>query len=53
MTALIQALSRLSTTASNVNTTWKVLTVFCLAGLVVSLLCANNGIDLTPAFVGP
>lgn len=51
MTALIQALSRLSTTASNVNTT--LLTVFCLAGLVVSLLCANNGIDLTPAFVGP
>jgi len=50
MIELLQALSRLSTTASNVDLTWKVLTVFCLAGLVISLICANSGVDLSPGF---
>jgi hypothetical protein len=53
MSALIQALSRLSSTASNVDITWQVLTIFCLAGLVLSLMCATHGIDLTLGFVGP
>lgn len=38
MTALVQAVSRFSSAASNVDTTWKVLVVFCLAGLVISLI---------------
>ena len=38
MTVLIQAVSRFSRTASNADTTWKVLLVFCLAGLVISLI---------------
>jgi hypothetical protein len=50
MTALVQALFRLTKTASNVDITWKVLMVFCLAGLVVSLLCATYGLDLSPGF---
>lgn len=52
MTALAQALSRFSTATNIENQTLKVLTVFCLAGLVASLLCATYGIDLTQAFVG-
>ncbi|HEY2246640.1 MAG TPA: hypothetical protein VGH70_04280 [Bradyrhizobium sp.] len=50
MTALVQVLFRLTKTASYVDFTWKVLTVFCLAGLVVSLLCATHGLDLSPGF---
>lgn len=50
MTALIQALTRLSATTSNVDITTKVLLIFCLAGLVVSLLCATYGLDLSPGF---
>ena len=53
MTALAQVFSRISRNASNLDITWKVLTVFCLAGLVVSLICASNGIDITPGFVSP
>jgi hypothetical protein len=48
MTALVQAFSRFSA-ATNIETeTLKVLTVFCCAGLVVSLLCATWGLDLSP-----
>lgn len=53
MSTFIRTLSRLSDAASNVDITWQVLTIFCLAGLLVSLTCANHGIDLTPGFVGP
>jgi hypothetical protein len=53
MNTLIQAFSRLSDAASNVDTTWQVLTIFCLAGLLISLMCVNHGIDLTLGFVGP
>jgi hypothetical protein len=30
--------------------TLKLLAVFCCAGLVVSLLCATHGLDLSPGF---
>jgi hypothetical protein len=54
MTALIQAFSRLSATTSNIDPTAKLLMIFSLTGLVVSLVCATYaGIDLTPGFVGP
>jgi hypothetical protein len=54
MTALVQVLSRISRAASSVDViTWKVLMVFCLAGLVISLICASNGVDLDPGFAGP
>jgi hypothetical protein len=50
MTALVQAISRVS---SNVDITWKSLTVFCLAGLVISLIFAGGGADFPSGFVGP
>jgi hypothetical protein len=53
MVELLQALSRISTNASNVHITWKVLTVFCLAGLAISLVCASNGIDVSAGFASP
>jgi hypothetical protein len=53
MIALVQLFSRISRTASNVDNTWKVLTVFCLTGLVLSLLRGSNGANLIPEFVGP
>lgn len=53
MTALIRTLSRLSDAASNADVTWQLVTIFCLAGLLISLACANHGFDLTPGFVGP
>ena len=46
MIELLQALSRLSTATSNVDITWELLLVFCLIGLVVSLVCASNGVEL-------
>ena len=51
MIELLQVLSRLST-ASKYDFTWKVLMVFCLAGLVISLVLVNNGIDITAGFRG-
>ena len=53
MTELLQALSRISTNASNLDMTWKLLTVFCLAGLVISLVCASSGVDITSGLVSP
>ena len=50
MTALVQAFSHLSATANTRTETLKVLTAFCCAGLVVSLLCATCGLDLGPGF---
>lgn len=57
MTALVQAISRFSA-ATNIETeTLKVLAIFCCAGLVVSLLCATYGLDISAGFsdqfVGP
>ncbi len=53
MSALVQVFSRISRTATNVDFTWKVVTIFCLAGLVLSLAFATNGIDITAGFVAP
>jgi hypothetical protein len=50
MIELIQALSRFSATASNAEITGQLLAVLCLAGLVISLALASNGVDLTPNF---
>ena len=47
MTALVQAFSRLSVTTDTKTETLKVLTAFCCAGLVVSLLFATYGLDLS------
>ena len=53
MTALAQAISRISTATSKFDTSWMVVTIFSLAGLVISMLCLNLGIDFTQPFVGP
>jgi hypothetical protein len=50
MTALVQAFSRLSATANTETETLKVLAAFSCAGLVVSLLFATLGLDLTSGF---
>jgi len=50
MTALVQALSRISAGANVETETLKVLGLFCGAGLVVSLLFATYGLDLSPGF---
>ena len=50
MTALVQAFSRFSA-ATNIETeTLKMLTIFCGVGLVISLLVASYGLDLSPGF---
>jgi hypothetical protein len=49
MTALVQALSRFGST--NVETeTLKLLAIFCGAGLLVSIVLATYGLDLSPGF---
>jgi hypothetical protein len=52
MTALIQALSRpFAATTTNAETaTLRVLAIFCCAGLVVSMMLASYGLDLSPGF---
>jgi hypothetical protein len=50
MIELIQALSRFSATASNAEITGQLLAVLCLAGLVISLALASNGVDLNIEF---
>ena len=50
MTALVQALSRISSTTNIETETLKVLAAFCCAGLAVSLLVATYGVDLSPGF---
>jgi hypothetical protein len=50
MAALVQALSRFSATTNIETETLKILAAFCCAGLVVSLLCATYGLDLSPGF---
>jgi hypothetical protein len=50
MTALVQALSRISASTNVEAETLKVLGLFCGAGLVVSLLFATYGLDLSPGF---
>lgn len=48
MTALVQALSRLSTPANTEAETPKVVAIFCGTGFLVSLLLAIYGFDLGP-----
>ena len=50
MTALVQAISRFSTTTNIETETLKILAAFCCAGLVVSLMCATYGLDISPGF---
>jgi len=50
MTALVRAFSRLSATTHIETETLKVLAIFCCAGLVLSLLLATYGLDLSPGF---
>jgi hypothetical protein len=49
MTALIQALSRLASTDAETETL-KLLAMFCGAGLLVSIVLATYGLDLSPGF---
>jgi hypothetical protein len=51
MTALVQALYRLSVTSSNPEIeTLKLLAILCDIGVFVSILCASYGLDLSPGF---
>jgi hypothetical protein len=50
MTALVQAFSRFSATSNVETDTLKVLAAFSCAGLVVSLLFATLGLDLSSSF---
>jgi hypothetical protein len=49
MTALVQAFYRASHTETEIDML-KMVTLFCGAGLFVSLLCATYGLDLSPGF---
>jgi hypothetical protein len=49
MTALVQALYRASHTETETDVL-KMVTLFCCAGLFVSLLFATYGLDLNPGF---
>jgi hypothetical protein len=53
MTAFVQAFFRTSTAETETRTETDVFTVvalFCGAGLVVSVICAAYGLDLSPGF---
>jgi hypothetical protein len=49
MTALVQALSRLSGTESETDV-FKIVAIFCGVGLFVSFTLATYGLDLSPGF---
>jgi hypothetical protein len=50
MTALVQAISRLTAKTSSESEPLKVLAILCAAGLLVSILLATYGLDLSPDF---
>jgi hypothetical protein len=50
MAALVQAISRLSGSTDLETETLKVLALFCGAGLLVSIVLATYGLDLSPGF---
>jgi len=50
MTALVQALSRLSAGTGIETEIVKTLALLCGAGLLVSILFATYGLDLSPGF---
>jgi hypothetical protein len=49
MAALVQALSRFGSTDVETDTL-KLLAIFCGAGLVISIVFATYGLDLSPGF---
>jgi hypothetical protein len=49
MTALVQALSRLSGTETETDV-FMIVAIFCGVGLFVSLTLATYGLDLSPGF---
>jgi hypothetical protein len=49
MTALVQALSRLSGTETETDA-FTIVALFCGIGLLVSLTLATYGLDLSPGF---
>ena len=50
MAALVQALYRLSERTDLETETLKLLAIFCGAGLLVSIVLATYGLDLSPGF---
>lgn len=49
MTELVQTLSR--DTGTDIGTrTFKLIAIFCGVGLLVSLIAATHGVDLSPGF---
>jgi hypothetical protein len=50
MTALVQAISRFAAARNVDSETLKLLTVFCLTGLVISLIFATGGADYPQGF---
>jgi hypothetical protein len=50
MTALVQALSRFAARTNPETDTLKLIAIFCGAGLLVSILLATYGLDLSPGF---
>ena len=49
MTALVQALSRLSGVETETDS-FTIVALFCGVGLLVSLMVATYGLDLSPGF---
>jgi hypothetical protein len=49
MTELVQALLRVSGTETETDVL-AIVVMFCGVGLVVSLICATYGLDLSPGF---
>lgn len=50
MTALVQAISRLTARTKSESEILKVLAILCAAGLLVSILLATYGLDLSPDY---
>jgi hypothetical protein len=51
MTALVQAVSRHRATRTVTETDiFKIVALFCGAGLAMSLICATYGLDVSPGF---
>lgn len=50
MAALVQTLSRLSASTNVETETLKLIAAFCGAGLLISVVMATYGLDLSPGF---
>jgi hypothetical protein len=53
MTALIQAISRLSLAREIEDETLKLIAMFCVAGLLISIILGTYRLDLSPGFFRP